>query len=41
MLIRVYKAFWIEKVSICENTDELKTDLDEFYNKLAKGETEE
>ena len=41
MLIRIYKAFWIEKVSICENTDELKNDLDEFYNKLAKGETEE
>ena len=41
MLIRIYKAFWIEKVSICENTDELKNDLDEFYNKLAKGENEE
>lgn len=38
MLIRIYKAFWVEKLSICENTDELKNDLEEFYEKLAKGE---
>lgn len=38
MLIRIYKAFWVEKLSICENTDELKNDLEEFYEKLAKSE---
>ena len=38
MLIRIYKAFWVEKLSICDSTDELKNDLEEFYEKLAKGE---
>lgn len=38
MLIRIYKAFWVEKLSICDNADELKSDLEEFYEKLAKGE---
>lgn len=40
MLIRIYKAFWVEKLSICEGMDELKSDLEEFYEKLAKGECE-
>ena len=38
MLTRVYKAFWVEKVSICDNTDELRADLEEFYEKLSSGE---
>ena len=34
MFVRVYKTFWIEKVSIETNTDEIKADLQEFFDVL-------
>lgn len=33
-LVRVYKTFWKETVSISENIDQLKADLDEFLATL-------
>ncbi len=33
-LVRVYKTFWKETVSISENTDEMKADLEEFLSVL-------
>ena len=42
MFVRVYKTFWRETISISENTDEIKADLEEFFEvleaKAAKGE---
>lgn len=39
MLIRIYKTFWVEKVSRPDSdealSDSLSADLDEFYDKLA------
>ena len=34
LLARVYKTFWRETVSISENTDEIRADMEEFYNVL-------
>lgn len=34
LLVRIYKSFWIEKVSMCDSLDTLSADLDEFYEKL-------
>ncbi len=34
MLVRTYKSFWTEWVSLGENTVEIEHDLDEFYAKL-------
>ncbi len=34
MLARVYKTFWRETVSISESTDEVRADMEEFYNVL-------
>ena len=36
MLIRVYKTFWIEKISKTDSMDQLKEDLDEFYARLSE-----
>ena len=39
--VHIYKAFWRESVSMSENADEIKADLDEFLEVLtAKAETE-
>ena len=42
MFVRVYKTFWRETISISENTDEIKADLEEFFEvleaKAGKGE---
>lgn len=35
MLVRIYKSFWVENVSIGDDLSELKNDLDEFYDHLA------
>lgn len=39
MLIRVYRAFWVEKISVCDDDGiaQLRADLDEFYTGLADG----
>jgi hypothetical protein len=34
LLARVYKTFWRETVSISENADEIRADLEEFYKVL-------
>ena len=34
LLARVYKTFWRETVSISESTDEIRADMEEFYNVL-------
>ncbi len=34
MLVRVYKTFWKETVSISENADEIRADMEEFYSVL-------
>lgn len=34
LLARVYKTFWRETVSISENADEIRADIEEFYNVL-------
>jgi hypothetical protein len=34
MLVRTYKSFWVEWVSLGEGTHELENDLAEFYEKL-------
>lgn len=34
--VHIYKAFWRESVSISENTDELRADLDEFLTVLTE-----
>jgi len=34
MIIRIYKTFWKETVSICDNVETLEADLDEFLEKL-------
>ncbi len=34
MIIRIYKTFWKETVSICDNVETLEGDLDEFLEKL-------
>lgn len=34
MFVRVYKTFWVEKVSIETNTDAVKADLQEFFDVL-------
>lgn len=36
MLIRVYKTFWVERVSTTDSIDRLKEDLDEFYVRLSE-----
>lgn len=36
MIVRIYKSFWIERVSIADNFDQLKADLDEFLQKLSE-----
>ena len=36
MIVRIYKSFWIERVSVADNFDELKSDLDEFLEKLSE-----
>ena len=36
MIVRIYKSFWIERVSVADNFDELKSDLDEFLKKLGE-----
>ena len=36
MIVRVYKSFWIERVSVADNFDELRSDLDEFLEKLSE-----
>lgn len=36
MIVRVYKSFWIERVSVADNFDELRADLDEFLQKLSE-----
>ncbi len=47
MLVRVYKTFWKETVSISENAEEIRADMEEFYSVLleksqnATEETEE
>lgn len=35
-LVRVYKTFWKETVSISDNIDQLKADLNEFLSTLAE-----
>ena len=40
MLIRVYKTFWIEKISKTDDMDQLKEDLDEFYDRLSQKASE-
>ncbi|MGN1095222.1 MAG: hypothetical protein ACI4QR_02420 [Eubacteriales bacterium] len=37
-LVRVYKTFWHETVSISDGTDEIKADLTEFLEKLSENE---
>jgi hypothetical protein len=34
MLVRVYKTFWREIVSVSDNTEELNADIEEFYSVL-------
>ncbi len=34
MLVRVYKTFWKETVSISENADAIRADMEEFYSVL-------
>ncbi len=41
MLVRTYKSFWTEWVSLGEGTHELENDLAEFYDKLQKKLAEE
>ncbi len=36
MLVRVYKTFWKETVSISENADEIRADMEEFYSVLSE-----
>lgn len=36
MLIRIYRTFWAEKISVCESIEQLCEDLDEFAEHLAK-----
>ena len=36
MLVRIYKTFWIEKISKTDSMDQLKEDLDEFYARLSE-----
>ena len=36
MIVRIYKSFWIERVSVADNFDELKSDLNEFLQKLSE-----
>ena len=38
--VHVYKAFWRESVSISDNADELKADLEEFLSVLTEKRTE-
>lgn len=34
MIVRVYKTFWKETVSICDNVETLESDFNEFLGKL-------
>lgn len=34
MLVRVYKTFWREVVSVSDNADEINSDIEEFYSVL-------
>ena len=38
MIVRIYKSFWIERVSVADNFDQLRSDLDEFLQKLSEME---
>ena len=38
--VHIYKAFWRESVSISDNADEMKTDLDEFLSVLTEKSTD-
>ena len=35
-LVRVYKTFWHETVSISDNAEEIEKDLSEFFEKLSE-----
>lgn len=41
MIIRIYKVFWSEKLSMCNDYEEMTADLDEFYNELASRKEQE
>ena len=34
MLMRIYKTFWIETVSLCEDVSPIEADFEEFAAKL-------
>lgn len=36
MLTRIYKAFWIDKVIICDDTSPLSDDLEEFLSRISE-----
>ncbi|MBQ0125012.1 MAG: hypothetical protein KBS59_01640 [Clostridiales bacterium] len=36
LIVRLYKVFWSEKLSVCDSFDTLKADLDEFLASLSK-----
>lgn len=40
MLVRTYKSFWTEWVSLCDNLEELENDLQEFFAFLTKRKEE-
>lgn len=40
MMVRIYKTFWSERVSIGEELDTIKADLDEFAEKIKNGEAQ-
>jgi len=38
MLIRIYRSFWVDTISICDGMEQLRADLDEFCEQLTKDE---
>ena len=41
MMVRIYKSFWIEHVSISDNASTVEADLEEFAQKLREKASEE
>lgn len=40
MLVRAYKSFWTEWISLADGLDQLQADLDEFFEVLSKKQEE-